>query len=261
MKNSYFSQMIQVTIIGSGNVAQHLISAFSQSSSVQIKQVFARHPEALFHLIEPEKITNDFSQIPETDLYIIAVTDQAIENVSALIPFENKLVVHTSGTVSIDNLNTKNRKGVFYPLQTFSKDKKVNFKEIPICLEAQSEEDYSLLETVAKSISEKPFNITSEQRKALHVAAVFSCNFVNYLYGIGADICQANNIPFEILYPLIEETADKIKFLSPKDAQTGPAKRNDTTTINAHLNFLKDDTQKEIYKLLTKSIIDNGKKL
>lgn len=261
MKNSYFSRMIQVTIFGSGNVARHLISAFSQSSTVEVKQVFARQPETLLHLINPEKITNDFDQIQESDLYIISVTDQAIENVSAQIPFEKKLVVHTSGTVSIDTLNTKNRKGVFYPLQTFSKDKEVNFKEIPICLEAQNEEDYTILKLVAESISDKVFNISSAQRKALHVAAVFSCNFVNHLYRIGSEICSENNIPFEILYPLIEETADKIKFLSPKEAQTGPAKRNDTTTINAHLNFLQDDTQKEIYKLLTKSIIDNGKKL
>ncbi|MCL9805731.1 DUF2520 domain-containing protein [Flavobacterium amniphilum] len=253
--------MIQVTIIGSGNVARHLISAFSQSSFVEIKQVFARQTETLSHLIPSEKITNNFAQIQESDLYIISVTDQAIESVSAQIPFENKLVVHTSGTVSIDNLSSRNRKGVFYPLQTFSKDKKVNFKEIPVCLEAQNEEDYLVLESVAKSISDKPFNISSEQRKALHVAAVFSCNFVNHLYRIGSEICTENNIPFEILYPLIEETADKIKFLSPEEAQTGPAKRNDTTTINAHLNFLQDNTQKEIYKLLTKSIIDNGKKL
>ena len=261
MKFSYFSQMIQVIILGSGNVAQHLISAFQKNAIAQLKQVFARQPENLSHLIDSEIITNNINSIQEADVYIISVTDNAIEDVSAKIPYKDKLVVHTSGTISMQNLDPKNRKGVFYPLQTFSKNKSVNFKEVPICLEAQNQEDYLLLEKLAHSISDKVFNITSEQRKALHVSAVFSCNFVNHLYQIGSEICKENNIPFEILHPLIEETANKIKTLSPEEAQTGPAKRNDTTTINAHLQFLQDDTQKAIYKLLTKSIIDNGKKL
>ena len=105
------------------------------------------------------------------------------------------------------------------------------------------------------------FNIDSNQRKSLHIAAVFVCNFVNHLYKIGNEICNENNIDFEILKPLIQETANKILKLSPEEAQTGPAKRNDSTTINKHLAILTDENQKEIYKLLTKSIIDNGKKL
>ena len=159
------------------------------------------------------------------------------------------------------DLENKNRKGVFYPLQTFSKNAVVNFEAIPICLESENNDDYKLLETVAKSISDKVFNINSNQRKALHVSAVFVNNFVNHLYKIGNDICIENNIPFEILQPLITETANKITSLSPNEAQTGPAKRNDTQTINTHLQFLSDENQKEIYKILTKSIIDNGKKL
>ncbi|MFC4817189.1 Rossmann-like and DUF2520 domain-containing protein [Flavobacterium sp. GCM10023249] len=253
--------MIQVIILGSGNVAQHLISAFEKNTTARVKQVFARNPKNISHLIDYERVTNNINSLLEADVYIISVTDDAIENISAQIPYKNKLVVHTSGTISITNLDSKNRKGVFYPLQTFSKNKSVNFKEIPICLETQNQEDYHLLEKIAHSISDKIFNINSEQRKALHVAAVFSCNFVNHLYQLGSEICKENNIPFEILYPLIQETANKIKTLSPEEAQTGPAKRNDTTTINAHLHFLQNETQKEIYKLLTKSIIDNGKKL
>ena len=149
----------------------------------------------------------------------------------------------------------------FYPLQTFSKNKEINFREVPICLEAEKETDFQLLNIVAQSVSEKVFCIDSNQRKSLHVAAVFVCNFVNHLYQIGNEICEENKVPFEILHPLILETANKITALSPKEAQTGPAKRNDTKTINAHLNLLTNETQKEIYKLLTKSIIDNGKKL
>jgi hypothetical protein len=99
------------------------------------------------------------------------------------------------------------------------------------------------------------------KRKALHVAAVFVCNFVNHLYKIGHTICKENKLSFDILKPLIKETAEKITHLTPTEAQTGPAKRNDTTTINTHLNFLTDENEKEIYKIITKSIIDDGKKL
>jgi predicted short-subunit dehydrogenase-like oxidoreductase (DUF2520 family) len=253
--------MIKIVIIGYGNVAQHLIKAFAKSDTVQVLQVFTRHKNNTALLPDSVQINNNINDLAEADLYIIAISDNAIVEVSSQLTFKNKLVVHTSGSLSIDELNDNNRKGVFYPLQTFSKSKDINFSEVPICLEAQNNDDNQLLETVAKSISNKVFNINSQQRKALHVSAVFVCNFVNHLYQIGNEICAENNIPFDILQPLIQETANKIISLSPTEAQTGPAKRNDTETINAHLNFLNDDNRKEIYKLLTKSIIDHGKKL
>lgn len=253
--------MISVVIIGSGNVAQHLLNAFEKSTKTNVIQIYSRNTAVIPALSNAVKITHDYAEIVNADLYIIAVSDNSIAEVSKNLPFTNKLVVHTSGSVGLEDLDAKNRKGVFYPLQTFSKSKEVDFKDIPFCLETENETDYRLLETVANSLSDKVFKINSEQRKALHVSAVFVNNFVNHLYQIGNDICIENNIPFEILQPLILETANKVVTLSPKDAQTGPAKRNDTQTINAHLNFLSDTTQKEIYKILTKSIIDNGKKL
>jgi predicted short-subunit dehydrogenase-like oxidoreductase (DUF2520 family) len=253
--------MIRIVIIGAGNVGQHLISAFAKSDAIEVIQVFTRNPETIFPLSNSVKAVHSYTEITEADLYIISVSDNAIAEVSRNLPFKNKLVVHTSGSVSMTNLDAKNRKGVFYPLQTFSKSKEVNFSGIPMCMEAENQTDYQVLELVAKTISDIVFNINSEQRKALHVAAVFVNNFVNHLYQIGHDICIENNIPFEILNPLIKETANKVILLSPKEAQTGPAKRNDTQTINSHLSFLSDETQKEIYKTLTKSIIDNGKKL
>lgn len=253
--------MIRVSIIGSGNVAQHLIVAFSKTTDIELVQVFARKNAAVAHLVSPEKIYTNFNDIIAADLFIIAITDDAISEVSKAIPFSNELVVHTSGSVSIEAIDSKNRQGVFYPLQTFSKSKEINFKNIPICLETKNEKDFQILEKVAKSISNTVYKINSEQRKALHIAAVFVSNFVNYLYKIGNDICIENNLPFDILKPLIQETADKVLTLSPNQAQTGPAKRKDTHTINAHLSFLSDENQKEIYKMLTKSIIDNGKKL
>lgn len=253
--------MISIVILGSGNVASHLISAFQKSAEIEVKQVFARNSSTTISGFPKEKIVHTIDQLTEADVYIISVTDNAIENIANQLLFENKLVVHTSGTMSIDVLSKKNRRGVLYPLQTFSKNKEIDFSTIPICLEAETNDDFLLLEKLAQKISLKIYSIDSSQRKAIHVSAVFVCNFVNHLYQLGNEICQENNIPFEILYPLIEETADKIKTLSPLDAQTGPAKRNDTATINTHLQFLKEEDKKEIYKILTKSIIDHVKKL
>ena len=253
--------MIQINIIGSGNVAQHLIKAFSNSKPVEIKQVFSRKKESVHHLIDFEKIVTDFSELQSADLHIIAVSDNVIAEVSEQLPFNNQLVVHTSGTSSIELLNEKNRRGVFYPLQTFSKNKKIDYSIIPFCLEAENTADFKLLETVAKSVSTAVYSISSEQRKALHVAAVFVSNFTNHLYHLGQEICEENQLPFAILKPLIQETADKINTLDPVDSQTGPAIRHDSNTTDAHLAFLQDQNKKNIYKILTQSIQDNGKKL
>ena len=130
-----------------------------------------------------------------------------------------------------------------------------------LCLEAENENDYKTLELLAKTISNKVYNISSEQRKSLHVAAVFVSNFVNHMYVIGSDVCETNNVPFEVLQPLIQEVANKITTLSPKDAQTGPALRNDTKTIEKHIEFLKDSNYQDIYKLLTQSIQNVAKEL
>ena len=257
--------MVKVVIIGSGNVAQHLIAAFKNAqilgSDIDLIQVYSRQTASVSHLLNLDQITNDLDTLAEADLYIIAVSDDAIGAISSQLPFKNRLVVHTSGSVPLHALDEDNRKGVFYPLQTFTKNKAVDFKIIPICLESENATDYQLLDKVAKSISEKVFAINSEQRKALHVAAVFVNNFTNHLYQIGQEICEENQVPFEILKPLIAETANKIMVLSPEEAQTGPAKRNDSITIEAHEAFLSNENHLKIYKTLTQSIQENGKKL
>lgn len=246
--------MVSVVILGSGNVAQHLIKAFLGAKDVHLAQAYARHPEKLQHLLPPEQITHDINQLAPADVYIISVTDDAIGSLAARLPFTGKLVVHTSGSTGMEALGNANRKGVFYPLQTFSATKPVNFKEIPICLETEQQNDMELVQTLANALSEKVYEISTDQRQALHVAAVFACNFVNHLYGIGETVCNENNIPFDILKPLIQETADKIKTLSPTAAQTGPAVRNDEKTIQRHLDFIQDGSMKQIYTLLTQSI-------
>ncbi len=243
--------MIKVVIIGSGNVAHHLIEAFAKNKKVEVIQVFARQKESVTPLFDSNKIISTYTDFAPADLYIITVSDDVISKVSSQLPFENRLVVHTSGSVSIDCLDAKNRKGIFYPLQTFTKNKAVDFSQIPICLESEKETDFELLKNVAESISDSVFKINSEQRKALHASAVFVNNFVNHLYQIGHEICIENNVPFEILKPLILETANKVMSLTPKDAQTGPAKRNDTKTIEAHLDLLSNENHATIYKILT----------
>ncbi|PTD14959.1 Rossmann-like and DUF2520 domain-containing protein [Flavobacterium columnare] len=249
--------MTTVVILGSGNVASHLINAFQRTEEVKISQVYTRNTTIEIPNFKKENIVHTLEELKEADVYILSVTDTAIPLLAEKIPFQNKLIIHTSGTVNIQALPATSRKGVFYPLQTFSKNKAINFNKIPICIEAESDQDYLLLEKIAQSISNQVLKINSDQRKSLHVSAVFVCNFVNHLYQIGHEICTEHEVPFEILHPLIEETANKIKQLNPKDAQTGPAKRKDSITINEHLYFLQNDTHKEIYKLLTKSIIDN----
>lgn len=233
--------MISVLIVGNGNVATHLFKAFSKANDVVVSLIGSR----------------TLTEIPHAEITIIAVSDDAIPSVSAKI--KNTLVAHTAGNVALTALKNTTRKAVFYPLQTFSKDKKVNFKEVPFCLEADDKNDLRLLEKLALTIGEKVYNITSEQRKSLHLAAVFVNNFTNHMYKIGDDICKKNNLPFAILQPLIQETADKILALPPEKAQTGPAIRQDTNTIKNHLENLTKN-QQEIYKLLTKSI-QYGEKL
>lgn len=228
--------MIQVNVIGTGNVASHLMNALNNSDVISATQLNSR----------------DLTTIPNAAISIIAVSDDAIESVSSQLKTRNELVVHTSGTVSIDAIQTQ-RKGVFYPLQSFTKGKQVDFNSIPLCLETASKSDNELLEKLAYSIGKKVYSINSNQRKKLHLAAVFVNNFTNHMYQIGKDICDQYQVPFGILQPLIEETARKVKDLTPKDAQTGPAKRNDSMTIQNHLEQLNLQ-QQEIYKLITKSI-------
>lgn len=253
--------MIKTVVIGSGNVAQHLIKVIERSAGIQLLQAYARNLGELKKLLPEEQIATSYNEIKEADVYIIAVSDGAIANVAAQLPFSGRFVVHTSGSVSMTEPDGKNRRGVFYPLQTLSKNKEVNFQMVPLCLETEYKEDFTLLEQLAKAFSGSVYAINSEQRRALHVAAVFVSNFVNNMYAIGSEICRDNAIDFTILKPLIQETADKILSLSPLQAQTGPAVRNDTETIAKHLYFLKDERHKELYKLLSESIQYNAKKL
>ena len=251
---------LNIVIVGAGNVAWHLAKEL-QKKEQKIIQVYNRSVEpaiSLSHRLKCDFTTRIEDINQKADLYILTVKDSIIEEVSELINIKNKLIVHTSGAVEQDVIKHK-RRGVFYPLQTFSKEKKLNFKNIPFCIEASTSEDYSTLMRLATLLSPKVYNIDSNQRKVLHVAAVFACNFSNYMYMISDEILSDNNIPLDILYPLIKETATKITKHKPKDVQTGPAVREDKSVIEEHLNFLKNGKNYDIYKLLSKNIIDKNK--
>lgn len=250
--------MISVVILGSGNVASQLIKAFLKIDTVNLKQVYTRNQEDINTLKDSINTTNDISLLKQADVTIIAVSDDAISSISSHI--KNSFVVHTSGSVDMKSLNNIGRKGVFYPLQSFSKKKKIDFKNIPICLESETNEDLLKLEELVSLLQSKSYILSSHQRKKIHVAAVFANNFSNHMYTIANEICEKYNIPFDILHPLIEETSNKIKNLTPEKAQTGPAKRNDAETIENHLNLLSEK-QQEIYLKITQSIQEYGKKL
>ena len=255
--------MIEIVILGSGNVATHLYRAFMAAEGIRVKQVYNHSEGSLDFFRNKTEVTTDISELAPADIYLLALKDDVIPEVAAKLQQLKALVVHTSGSVAMDALSGCERRGVFYPLQTFSKENEVNYSTIPFCLEANSLEDLQLLRKLAAKISGNSYEISSEQRKKLHLSAVFVCNFVNHLYAIGEDICQKSEIPFEILQPLIKETANKVQHASPAEVQTGPAIRNDRSTINAHLQLLgSSDENRKIYELLTSAIQTfHGKKL
>ena len=254
--------MIRIVILGTGNVAKHLFDAFIAQNTIEIVQVYGRNRRALDKFKARIDVTSDFSKIKEADVYIMAISDDAIVDVSKKLPLQKGLVVHTSGSIPMTSLSNNTRRGAFYPLQTFSANRKVVFKEVPMCIEAENRVDYDLLHELASNISNAVIQIDSDQRKSLHLAAVFANNFSNHMYLKAQEVCEQNSIPFDILRPLIKETAAKIQDLPPLDAQTGPAKRNNLGTIEKHLAQLENENQKKIYSLLSKSIQNTyGKKL
>jgi len=247
--------MISVVIIGAGNLATHIFKAFNKANNVSVVQWFNRDLKRIEPYKNSVSITNDFSKLVDADLYILAISDDAISEFSKQLPFNDKLVVHTSGTVGIHDLDKKHRRGVFYPLQTFSKDHDIDFKDVPICIETIEKSDLQILKELAQTIESPYYKINTEQRQILHLSAVYVNNFTNHLYRIAHEISDAKGINFDILKPLILETAKKVQTLSPYLAQTGPAKRNDKKTIKKHLKLIENKDHKAIYELLTNSII------
>ena len=187
-------------------------------------------------------------------MYIISVSDSSIAEVSSLIKNKNALVTHTSGSVSREALNGNYRKSVFYPLQTFSKSKNLDYSKIPFFIDAENENDEEILKNLASKISKNVMLANDEKRKYIHLTAVFACNFVNHLYARAKEISDSQGIPFDYFLPLIDETTQKIHELEPKLAQTGPAIRNDEKVLKLHESLLTDEEKLKIYKTLNESI-------
>ncbi|MBB1149643.1 MULTISPECIES: DUF2520 domain-containing protein [unclassified Myroides] len=245
--------MLTLTILGSGKVAHHLIANILDSDQLQLQQIYARNTNSVPDMVPESSVVHSIDQLQPADIFIIAVSDIAIEEVSKHIHLADQFVVHTSGTIPMSAISQE-RKGVMYMLQSFTKEKDVDFSAIPFCIEANHAKDFQMLEQIAVCFSERVYKISSKQRKAIHLAAVFVNNFANHMFTLGEEVCKEHQVPFEILKPLIAETANKIMELSPVEAQTGPASRGDQNTIKQHLELLTDPTKKEIYQLITKSI-------
>ena len=196
------------------------------------------------------------------DIYFVALKDSALYDVLSGFDFQNKLVVHTSGSLPLSALKSfSENTGVIYPFQTFSKNREIDFTEIPVFIEANYPENENILKLIAQKISKKVSVLNSEKRKSLHIAAVFACNFVNHFYTLAAGYLEAQDIPFDVLHPLIEETARKVQEMPPKEAQTGPAVRFDENIINDHLQQLEQFPElKALYNSISKSIFEHHQK-
>lgn len=247
--------------IGAGNVATHLSSELKECGH-EILQVYSRTKESAKRLAD--NLQTGFTTSPElitknADIYIVALKDSAVDQMLKQVEFGDKLLVHCSGSLAMSVLSkhAKNH-GVFYPLQTFSKNRSVDFNSIPLFVEASSSDNLQILEELAHDISKSVTILDSEKRKSLHIAAVFACNFANHCYVLAAKYLESKELPFEILRPLILETANKVQKLHPKEAQTGPAIRFDENIINTHINELKETPDlQELYNSISKSIFEH----
>lgn len=249
--------MIKIVILGAGNVGTHLFRVFTEAKEVEVVQWYNRSLERIQLHRDTLAVTDQLDALMEADVYLLALSDDAIPiTAKELTPLKG-IVAHTAGSVSMDVLKQHADHGVFYPLQTFSKNRVVDFKSIPICIEANSDQNRETLTKLAEAIGENIHPINSIQRMGLHTAAVFVNNFTNHLYQVGAQICEEQEVPFDLLRPLIAETAAKIESITPKEAQTGPALRNDKTTLQKHLDQLRDPVFKNLYLTLTESIQKN----
>ena len=251
---------ISITFIGAGNLATNLAKALFKQG-FHIAQVYSRTENAASTLaqqinaewtVDLHLLTND------SQLYIVALKDDALMSLLPQIIKEKQkaLFVHTAGSIPMDIWKGKTLNyGVFYPMQTFSKQHEVDFKEVSFFIEANTLENTQTLKSIAYSLSPKVYEADSKQRKLLHLAAVFACNFTNHMYTLADELLKKEGLPFDVLLPLIDETARKVRELSPKDAQTGPAVRYDEYVINNHINMLKGiPNLQRIYKLLTQDI-------
>ncbi len=252
-------QIETVVIIGAGNLAAHLGSALVRAG-VTVIQVVNRSPVRGAKLAKKlgAAFTTDFESINQSaDLYIVAVSDHAIATVAGMLKLSGRLVVHTSGTTDLDVLmQVTDERGVFYPLQTFSGKRAISFRKIPLCVEAASSEGLEQLTGLARRLSSVVCRMNSHERKILHLSAVIACNFTNFMYTISKDMLKKNDIPFDLLGPLIEQTANNWRVEDIFSLQTGPAVRGDQQVMEEHRQLLSEmPDYQDVYNLISNNII------
>lgn len=250
---------MKIVLIGAGNLATHLGKALHAAGHDMV-QVFSRtmqSAETLASLLDAEPLT-DMAQVrDDADVYIFSVKDSALEQlISQLCGGEKKVFLHTAGSMPMSVFREKAlHYGVLYPMQTFSKQREVDFSIIPCFIEANDEFALKQIEGLAGQISHRVFQLSSEDRKYLHLSAVFACNFANHCYAASLELLQQHGIPFDVMLPLIDETAAKVHGMTPKEAQTGPAVRYDENVIGKQIQLLENQPYfQKIYDCMSKSI-------
>jgi predicted short-subunit dehydrogenase-like oxidoreductase (DUF2520 family) len=245
-------------------VAESVAIAVGECPLLELRQVVARNAERaaqVAHLAGTEWC-DDLGEAADADLYIIAVSDRAVGEVAeALQRRKDSIVVHTAGSVEMDALGDGDR-GVLYPFQTFTAGRRVDFSAVPLFIEGSDEEVTQAIEHVANALSHRVYRASSKRRREIHLTGVFACNFVNALYSMATDLLsEREGLPFDVLRPLIEETAAKaVEAQHPRDVQTGPAVRGDKAVAERHTAMLTDENQQELYKLLTEYIWQTSRK-
>ena len=250
---------MEIVIIGSGNLATQLGLALTDAG-LHIRQVYSRTAEHAKQLADKigAGYTANIDEIDENaDVYIMSVKDDAISEIASKVCAKSSdaVLLHTAGSISIEIFKGKAQHyGVLYPMQTFSKSRKVNFKEIPCFLEASDDETLSVIRSIAERVSDNVVLADSTKRKKIHLAAVLACNFTNHCYRLAEKVLDEEGIDFKLFLPLIDETARKVAQLSPKQAQTGPMVRYDTGVMQMQIDLLSDERTKQIYRLMADSI-------
>ena len=250
-----------IVLVGAGNLATHLGKALFRQG-FHILQVYSRTEASARSLAEaveaPSYTTSIEGIVTDAAIYIAALKDDALMQLRQQLTEGRRkaLWLHTAGSLPLTVWEgCADRYGVLYPMQTFSKQREVDFRRIPIFWESLLPEDGALLQRIASRLSQSVYEASSEQRKQLHLAAVLCCNFTNHLYALAAELLQRQQLPFEAMLPLIDETARKVHELSPHAAQTGPAVRYDRSVIDTHLQMLQQQPDiQQLYQLLTESI-------
>ena len=246
---------MKISVIGSGNVATHFARAMYQRGH-SIDQVWSRslaHAQLLADKVEAEPI-NDFSQLRlQSAVFIMAISDDALHEVAPILHLGDALVLHTSGATSIEVLHsTSSRYGVLWSPQTFIRDVALNYSELPFCIEGNTLQTENDIEELVGGVSDHIYHTNQEQRRYLHLSAVMVNNFTNCLYGMAQQLCDEHGVPFEILYPIITTTAQKVQLGDVRYQMTGPAIRKDEKTLDAHRALLADDPQLlKLYNELT----------